>query len=100
MPSQTIHQNTMTAIQLRAELMREIDKYADNEEILQQVLDFIRSITSKKTDPTEMTKAEFFAKLERSRQQAERGEVYSPRPDETFDQFFKRMRNVQRYDVC
>jgi len=90
----------MTAMQLRAELTHEIDQYADNEEILQQVLDFIRSITSKKTDPTEMTKAEFFAKLERSRQQAERGEVYSPRPDETFDQFFKRMRNVQRYDVC
>ena len=90
----------MTAIQLRAELTREMDLYADNEEILQQVLDFIRSITSKKHAPTEMTEAEFFAKIDRSLQQAERGEVYSPRPDETFDQFFKRMRNVQRYDVC
>ena len=67
----------MTAKQLRAELMREIDKYADNEEILQQVLDFTRSITRKKTDPTEMTKDDFFKKLEESRQQAREGKVQS-----------------------
>ena len=57
--------------------MREIDKYADNEEILQQVLDFTRSITRKKTDPTEMTKDDFFKKLEESRQQAREGKVQS-----------------------
>ena len=57
--------------------MREIDKYADNEEILQQVLDFIRSITRKKTNPTEMTKDDFFKKLEESRQQAREGKVQS-----------------------
>ena len=67
----------MTSKQLRAELMREIDKYADNEEILQQVLDFIRSITRKKTNPTEMTKDDFFKKLEESRQQAREGKVQS-----------------------
>ncbi|MBR4272934.1 MAG: hypothetical protein IKQ30_08860 [Bacteroidales bacterium] len=58
-------------------MMREIDKYADNEEILQQVLDFTRSITRKKTDPTEMTKDDFFKKLEESRQQAREGKVQS-----------------------
>ena len=81
----------MTAIQLRANLFEEIVRNAENEEILQKVLDFFRSLTQKKTDPTEMTKEEFFAKLEKSREQAARGEVYSKRDDESFDDFFKRM---------
>lgn len=84
-----------TAIQLRAELTREIAAYTGDEDILQKVLDYFRALTRKKPDPTEMTEAEFFAKIDRSLQQAERGEVHSPRPDESFDQFFKRMRNVQ-----
>ena len=67
----------MTAIQLRAELMREIDKYADNEDILQQVLDFFRSLTRKKPAPTLMSKEDFFKKLEESRQQAREGKVKS-----------------------
>lgn len=83
----------MTAIQLKAEIAREMDIYADNEDILQKVLDYFRALTRKKPDPTEMTEAEFFAKIDRSLQQAERGEVYSPRPDETFDQFFTRLHN-------
>jgi lipoate-protein ligase A len=81
----------MTALQLRANLFEEIIRNAENEEILQKVLDFFRSLTQKKTDPTEMTKEEFFAKLEKSREQAARGEVYSKRDDESFDDFFKRM---------
>lgn len=81
----------MTAIQLRANLFEEIVRNAENEDILQKVLDFFRSLTQKKSDPTEMTKEEFFAKLEKSREQAARGEVYSKRDDESFDDFFKRM---------
>ena len=81
----------MTAIQLRANLFEEIVRNAENEDILQKVLDFFRSLTQKKNDPTEMTKEEFFAKLEKSREQAARGEVYSKRDDESFDDFFKRM---------
>jgi len=81
----------MTAIQLRANLFEEIVRNAENEDILQKVLEFFRSLTQKKTDPTEMTKEEFFAKLEKSREQAARGEVYSKRDDESFDDFFKRM---------
>jgi len=44
----------MTAIQLRANLFEEIVRNAENEEILQKVLDFFRSLTSKKVDPAEM----------------------------------------------
>lgn len=81
----------MTAIQ--AQLNREIAAYTGDEDILQKVLDYFRALTRKKPDPTEMTEAEFFAKLEHSRQQAQRGEVYSKRDDETFDQLFTRLQN-------
>lgn len=83
----------MTAIQLRAEITREIDQYADDDNILAQILDFVKKITTKKPDPTALTKEQFFAKLDHSRRQAQRGEVYSKRDDETFDQFFTRLEN-------
>lgn len=83
----------MTAIQLRAEITREIDQYADDDNILAQILDFVKKITTKKPDPTALTKEQFFAKLDHSRRQAQRGEVYSKREDETFDQFFTRLEN-------
>ncbi len=81
----------MTAIQ--AQLNREIAAYTGDEDILQKVLDYFRALTRKKPDPTEMTKDDFLAKLEHSRQQAQRGEVYSKRENETFDQLFTRLQN-------
>lgn len=83
----------MTAIQLRAELTREIAAYTGDEDILQKVLAYFRELTQRKPDPTEMTKDEFFAKLEHSRQQAQRGETYAKRENETFDQLFTRLQN-------
>ena len=81
----------MTAIQ--AQLNREIAAYTGDEDILQKVLDYFRALTRKKPDPTEMTEADFLAKLEHSRQPAQRGEVYSKRENETFDQLFTRLQN-------
>ena len=67
----------MTAIQLRANLFEEIIRNAENEDILQKVLDFFRSLTQQKSDPTEMTKEEYFAMLEASRKEAAEGKVKS-----------------------
>jgi len=67
----------MTALELRADLLQEIIKNADNTDILQKVLEFFRSLTQKKTDPTEMTKEEYFAMLESSRREAAEGKVKS-----------------------
>jgi len=82
-----------TAIQLRAELTHEMELCGDDTNILAQILDFVRSLTHRTPDQTAMTKDEFLAKLDHSRQQAQRGEVYSKRDNETFDQFFTRMQN-------
>ncbi|MBQ3656950.1 MAG: hypothetical protein II956_08930 [Bacteroidales bacterium] len=83
----------MTALELRADLLQEIVMNADNTDILQKVLDFFRSLTNRKTDKTLMTKEDFFKKLEKSRAEASRGEVYAKRDGETFDEFFKRLEN-------
>jgi hypothetical protein len=45
-----------------------------------------KAIEKKEKDPTEMTKAEFYAKLERSRAQFERGEYIEVKP-ENFKKF-------------
>ena len=47
-----------------------------------------------KEDDTLMTKEEFFAKIEESRKQIERGEYSVMRPDETLDDFLERVTNV------
>ena len=52
------------------------------------VVKFFRSLTKKKKDKTLMTEEDFFNKLEKSRAEAARGEVYSKRERETFDEFF------------
>ncbi|MBR3502109.1 MAG: hypothetical protein IKO06_04305 [Alphaproteobacteria bacterium] len=85
----------MDAVQLRAEIFREIDLYADKPDFLQQVLNFCKTLTRPKTDESLMSKEDFFKKLDESKRQAEEGKVYSKRDNESFDQFFKRMANVQ-----
>lgn len=47
-----------------------------------------------KEDDTLMTKEEFFAKIEESRKQIERGEYSVMHPDETLDEFLERVTNV------
>ena len=48
-----------------------------------------------KEDDTLMSKEEFFAKIEESEKQIERGEYSVMKPDETLDEFLERVTNVQ-----
>ena len=65
----------MTALQLNAELYRAMGEIADDETLMAKVLKYVkRLVSTKKNDPTLMTKEEFFAKVDKSRAQYERGE--------------------------
>jgi hypothetical protein len=64
----------MTAIQLRAELFREINPILDDEGMMQKLLKYVKKLTSKKEDPTLMTKEEFFARVDEAREQIRRGD--------------------------
>ncbi|MBQ7141929.1 MAG: hypothetical protein IJR84_02560 [Bacteroidaceae bacterium] len=63
----------MTAIQLRAELFREINPILDNEGMMLKLLKYVKKLTAKKEDPTLMTKEEFFARVDEAREQIKRG---------------------------
>ncbi len=64
----------MTALQLNAELFRAMGKIADDETLMKKVLKYVKRLAAKKEDPTLMTKEEFFAKVDKSKAQYERGE--------------------------
>lgn len=81
----------MTAIQLNAELTRELSLIANDETLLAKVLKYVKKITAKKEDPTLMTKEEFFARVDEAREQIRRGEGYTMLPGEDFFEFRKRI---------
>ncbi|MBR5053827.1 MAG: hypothetical protein IKW91_11460 [Bacteroidaceae bacterium] len=64
----------MTALQLNAELYRAMGVIADDETLMAKVLKYVKRLAAKKEDPTLMTKEEFFAKVDKSKAQYERGE--------------------------
>lgn len=68
----------MTAIQMNAmnaEVWRNIGAIADNEELMRRLARYTRRLVQEQqSDPTLMTKEEYFAKLERAERQADRGE--------------------------
>ena len=68
----------MTAIQMNAmsaEVWRNIGAIADNEELMRRLARYTRRLVQEQqSDPTLMTKEEYFAKLERAERQADRGD--------------------------
>lgn len=85
----------MNTLQLSSAILKELSFFADNETILQKVLQYVKSLKKeKKKDDTLMTKEEFFAMLDESSKEAEEGKLYSRREGESFDAFFKRITNI------
>ena len=80
----------MTAIQLRAELFREMSPLLDSEAAMEKLLKYVRKLAAKKNDPTLMTKEEFFANVDEALEQAQKGQVHRMEPDESLDDFLKR----------
>lgn len=59
----------MTALQLNAEILRNMSIIADDENLLKRAAKYLRKLVAEKEDPTVMTKEEFFTKIERARKQ-------------------------------
>ena len=60
----------MTAIQLNAEILRNLGALAEDEGMLKRVAKYLRKLVAEKeADPTLMSKEEFFAKIERAEEQ-------------------------------
>ena len=59
----------MTALQMNAELFRQLSIIAKDEGLSAKLMKYIKRLTAKKQDPTLMTKEEFFARVD----EAEKG---------------------------
>lgn len=80
----------MNALQLNAEFFTLMGQVADDETLMQKIIDYVKELVKKKKDPTEMTKEEFFAKIERAEKQIEEGKYTTLLPGETVSDMLKR----------
>ena len=81
----------MTAVQLNAQIWRDMAAIADSEPLMKQLAKYLKKLVAKKEDETLMTKDEFFAKIERAEQQIERGEYSVLLPGEDLTTHLKRL---------
>lgn len=86
----------MTTMQVNTEIFRGLSVIAEDEGLMKRAARYISKLARQKeeADETLMTKEEFFAKIDRSLEQARRGETQEMRTDETLDDFMRRVRYV------
>ena len=64
----------MTAIQLNAEMLRNMSIIAEDENLLKRAAKYLRKLVAEKeADPTEFTKEEFFARVDKAERQIAEG---------------------------
>lgn len=85
----------MTAVEMSAELFRQLSIIAEDESLMAKMLKYAKKLTASKTDPTLMTKEEFFAKLERGEEEYRQGKCHSLLPDEDLTTYLRR----RGYDI-
>ena len=81
----------MTAMQINAELFRTMGEIADDEGLMMKLLKYAKKLAAKKSDPTLMTKEEFFAKIDQAEQQIARGEYSVMLPGEDLSTHLRRL---------
>ena len=78
----------MTAIELNAQIWRDMGILADSEPMMKRVAKYLRKLVAERqADPTEMTREEFFARID----EAKKGPSYELRDDETLEDLIKRI---------
>jgi len=82
----------MTAIQMSAEILRDMSIIAEDENLLKRAVKYLRKLVAEKEkDPTLLSKEDFFARVDEAREQIKRGEGIEMLPNETLDEFLERI---------
>ena len=82
----------MTTVELNVELFRAMGEIADDETLMAKVVKYVKKLAAaKKSDPTLMSKEEFFANVDEALEQARQGRVHRMLPGESLDDFLKRV---------
>ena len=58
----------MTAMQMNAEILRNMSIIAEDEHLLKRVAKYLRKIVAEKEDPILFTKEEFFARIDKAKE--------------------------------
>ncbi len=67
----------MTTLELNAELLRNMSIIAEDEDLLKRAARYLRKLVAEKqADDTELSKEEFFARVDESREEARQGKVH------------------------
>ncbi len=66
----------MTALQLNAELFRQLSIIAQDEAMIAKLLKYAKKLTAKKEDETLVSKEEFMASLERGEEEYRQGKTH------------------------
>jgi uncharacterized short protein YbdD (DUF466 family) len=77
----------MTTLELNAQIWRDMAEIADSEPLMKQLAQYLKKLVAKKADLTLMTKEEFFAKVDKSLEQARQGRVHRIESKEELGQF-------------
>jgi len=82
----------MTALQLNADIYRNLGVIAEDETMLEKVAKYVRKLAKQVTDdPTRMSKEEYFSMLDRSEQQYAEGKYSVMLPDEDLTAHLQRL---------
>lgn len=77
----------MTALQMNAEILRNMSIIAEDEHLLRRAAKYLRKLAAEKEDPTRFTKEEFFARIDKAKE----GPSYELMDGETIEDLIKRI---------
>jgi hypothetical protein len=66
----------MTTMQLNAEMLRNMSIIAEDESLLKRAAKYLRKLVAEKKDPTEISKEEFFASIEKGEEEYRQGKTH------------------------
>ena len=82
----------MNAVQLDADILRNLGIIAEDETMLDKVAKYLRRVVKQMTDnPTLMSKEEFFARVDEAREDIKLGKGVKMKANESLDDFLKRV---------
>lgn len=77
----------MTAVQMNAEILRNMSIIAEDEHLLKRVAKYLRKVVAEKEDSTLFTKEEFFARIDKAKE----GPSYELKQGESIDDLIRRL---------
>ena len=80
----------MTALQMNAQLFRQLSIIAEDKALSAKLMKYIKKLTAKKQDPTLVSKEEFMASLERGEEEYRQGQCVRLLPGESVSEMLRR----------